>query len=104
MASRSLTSLRIWLQSTSLLAVVAGYSALFAFGSSLAEAERLERHQQLVDQIRSGVNSGALALPLPPAFGVQAVLVPSGSPREITTFREQWFLLADKPQSIPFTG
>ena len=88
MASRSLPSLRIWLQSTSLLAVVAGYTALFAFGSSLAEAERLERHQRVVDQIRSGLNSGVLSLPLPPGFGVQAALVPSDSPRETTTFRK----------------
>ena len=88
MASRSLPSLRIWLQSTSLLAVVAGYTALFAFGSSLAEVERLERHQRLVDQIRSGLNSGVLSLPLPSGFGVQAVLVPSDSLRETTTFRQ----------------
>ena len=59
MALSSLPSLRVWLQSTSLLAVVAGYSALFVFGSSLAEAERLERHQRLVEQIRSGLSTGA---------------------------------------------
>nr|WP_284499947.1 HAMP domain-containing sensor histidine kinase [Synechococcus sp. MU1648] len=76
---RSLPSLRIWLQSTSLLAVVAGYSALLAFGSSLAGAERLERHQRLVEQIRSGLSTGAISLPLPQALGVQAALVPGES-------------------------
>ena len=75
MALRSFPSLRVWLQSTSLLAVVAGYTALLAFGSSLAESERLERHQRLVDQIRNGLSSGSLSLPLPRGFGVQAALV-----------------------------
>ena len=79
MAFRSLPSLRAWLQSTSLLAVVAGYASLFAFGTSLAEVERLERHQRLVDQIRHGLNTGAFLLPLPQGFGVQAVLVPGES-------------------------
>jgi len=59
--------------------VVAGYTALFAFGSSLADAERSERHQRLVDQIRNGLNTGSLSLPLPQGFGVQAALVPGES-------------------------
>ena len=75
MALRSLPSLRVWLQSTSLLAVVAGYVVLFAFGSSLAQAERLERHQRLVAQIRSGLLNGSLSLPLSPGLGVEASLV-----------------------------
>jgi signal transduction histidine kinase len=74
-ALRSLPSLRVWLQSTSLLAVVAGYTALFAFGLSLAEAERLKRHQRLVEQIRNGLSTGELSLPLPQGFGINAVLV-----------------------------
>ena len=61
------------------MAVVAGYTALFAFGSSLAEAERSERHQRLVEQIRNGLNTGELSLPLPQGLGVQAALVPSES-------------------------
>jgi signal transduction histidine kinase len=74
-ALRSLPSLRVWLQSTSLLVVVAGYTALFAFGLSLAEAERLKRHQRLVEQIRNGLSTGELSLPLPQGFGINAVLV-----------------------------
>ena len=81
MALRSLPSLRIWLQSTSLLAVVAGYSALFAFGTSLVDAERLEQHQHLVNQIRHGLSTGSLALPLPQGLGVQAALL-SGDSRD----------------------
>ena len=87
MALRSLPSLRVWLQSTSLLAVVAGYSALFAFGNSLAEAERLERHQRLVAQIRNGLITGSLSLPLPQGFGVQATLVPGESRDASPTLR-----------------
>ena len=75
MALRSLPSLQVWLQSTSLLVVVAGYTALFAFGSALANVERSERHQRLVNQIRNGLSTGALSLPLPQGFGVQAALV-----------------------------
>ena len=87
MALRSLPSLRVWLQSTSLLAVVAGYSALFAFGSSLADAERSERHQRLVNQIRNGLSTGELSLPLPRGFGVQVALVPGASRDESLTLR-----------------
>ena len=87
MALRSLPSLRVWLQSTSLLAVVAGYTALFAFGSSLATAERLDRHQRLVKQIRTGLNTGALSLPLPKGFGVQADQVNADSRDESPTLR-----------------
>ena len=86
MAFRSLPSLRLWLQSTSLLAVVAGYTALFAFGSFLAMAERLERHQRLVDQIRTGITTEVLSLPLPEGFGLQAVLV-EDTPPEPPTLR-----------------
>ena len=87
MALRSLPSLRVWLQSTSLLAVVAGYAALFAFGSFLADAERSDRHQRLVDQIRRDLGTGALSLPLPHAFGVQAALVPDDVPDQSPTLR-----------------
>ena len=87
MGLRPLPSLRVWLQSTSLLAVVAGYTALFAFGSFLANAERLERHQRLVDQIRNGLSTGELSLPLPQGFGVQAALAPADSRNESPTLR-----------------
>jgi signal transduction histidine kinase len=69
------------------LAVVAGYTALFAFGSFLANAERLERHQRLVDQIRNGLSTGELSLPLPQGFGVQAALAPADSRNESPTLR-----------------
>ena len=69
------------------MAVVAGYTALFAFGSSLATAERLERHQRLVDQIRTGITTEDLSLPLPAGFGIQAVLVADANRPEPPTLR-----------------
>ena len=87
MALCSLPSLRVWLQSTSLLAVVAGHTALFAFGSALADAERSERHHRLVEEIRIGLNTGALSLPLSQGFGVQATLVPGESRDAAPTLR-----------------
>ena len=68
--------MRVWLQSTSLLAVVAGYTLLFAL-VRFGEAERLDRHQRLVDQMLNGLRTGAATLAaLPPGFGVQASVVP----------------------------
>ena len=61
--------------------MVAGYSALFVFGSSLAEAERLERHQRLVEQIRSGLSTGALSLP-PPMYSMHCIVAPNSFPAE----------------------
>tara|TARA_B100000674_G_scaffold450769_1_gene420941 strand:+ start:50 stop:1285 length:1236 start_codon:yes stop_codon:yes gene_type:complete len=69
------------------MAVVAGYTALFAFGSSLADAERSERHQRLVSQIRNGLSAGELTLPLPQGFGLQAALVTGDSRDASPTLR-----------------
>jgi len=69
------------LQSTSLLAVVAGYSCLFAFSSVLAETDRLERHQRLVSRISQDVQSGSIQLPLPSGFGVKAVWLAQAEPQ-----------------------
>ena len=74
MASRSLPSLRLWLQSSSLLAVLAGYSLLFAVGRGIAEADRLNRHQQLAATLSRELESGQLSLPLPSGLGVEARL------------------------------
>ena len=63
------------MQSTSLLAVVAGYSFLFAISSGLAEGQRLDRHQQLIASISQGLQSQSLQLPLPSGFGVEALWV-----------------------------
>ena len=105
MALRSLPSLRVWLQSTSLLAVVAGYTALFAFGSFLADAERFERHQRLVNQIRNGLATGELLLPLPRGFGVQVALLPADSRDESPRLRlvdgSYWLTSRSRLSSLP---
>ena len=104
MALRSLPSLRVWLQSTSLLAVVAGYIALLAFGSSMAEVERLQRHQRLAGQIRAGLIGGTLSLPLPPGFDVEADLLPAGSVEPASSLRQigdaSW-LVSRRPLLLP---
>ena len=79
------------------MAVVAGYTALFAFGSSLATAERLVRHQRLVDQIRTGITTEALSLPLPEGFGLQAALVDDTRPEPPTLrFDDGAYLLTSR--------
>ena len=44
-------SLRVWLQSTSLLAVLAGYTLLLVLNQALAELQRVRSHQDLVSQL-----------------------------------------------------
>ena len=52
-ALRYLPSLRVWLQSTSLLVVVAGYSLVYAVGRQVFKSEYLEGHRVLVSDISS---------------------------------------------------
>ncbi len=48
---RPLPSLRVWLQSTSLLAVLAGYTLLLVLNQALADLQRVRSHQDLVSQL-----------------------------------------------------
>ena len=66
--------------------MVAGYSLLFAVSRGFVEAERLDRHQQLVVSLADGLGDGQVTLPLPPGLGVEA----------------QWIQtrLVDPPQTI----
>ena len=70
---RSLPSLRLWLQSTTLLAVIAGYALLLGVNRSLNQAQRLDDHLQLVEALlrdrRTIISSFSLAI-LGPAFFV----------------------------------
>ena len=50
-----LPSLRLWLQSTSLLAVLAGYALLLVLNQSLSQASRDRVHKDLVNQIGSSL-------------------------------------------------
>ena len=58
---RPLPSLRLWLQSTILLAVIAGYCLLFAVQSSFAQRERRLLHRQLVTAL---IESASLSAPV----------------------------------------
>jgi two-component system, OmpR family, sensor kinase len=51
-----LPSLRLWLQSTSLLAVLAGYTLLLVLNQALAGLQRVRSHQDLVGQLTARVS------------------------------------------------
>ena len=51
---------------------MAGYSLLFTVSRGIAEADRLDRHQQLVATLSRELESGQLRLPLPSGLGVEA--------------------------------
>jgi len=51
-----LPSLRVWLQSTSLLAVLAGYTLLLVLNQVLAGLQRVRSHQDLVSQLTARVS------------------------------------------------
>jgi two-component system OmpR family sensor kinase len=80
-----ISPLRLWLQSTSLLAVLAGYSLLLLFNQQLAGLQRQAAHSQLVEQLEAELQSRARSreqlLPLLDATllpGLQLQLLPPG--------------------------
>ena len=75
---RSLPSLRLWLQSTTLLAVIAGYALLLGVNRSLNQAQRLDDHRQLVEALRSSPSALDQAQRADAAFGLIAELEPLG--------------------------
>ena len=56
-----LRSLRLWLQSSTLIAVLAGYGLLLAAGAVLMELERRQGHSALVDTLASSLETGSAA-------------------------------------------
>ena len=76
---RSLPSLRLWLQSTSLLAVIAGYALLLGVNRSVNQAQRLEDHRQLVEDLRSSASALEQVQQADAAFGLIAELEPAGA-------------------------
>ena len=76
---RSLPSLRLWLQSTTLLAVIAGYALLLGVNRSLNQAQRLEDHRQLVEALRYSPSALEQAQQADAAFGLITLLEPSGA-------------------------
>jgi len=53
--TRPAASLRLWLQSTTILAVLAGYTVLVVLTLSLNRIERRQAHQQLIDRISTAL-------------------------------------------------
>ena len=48
---RHIASLRVWLQSTSLLVVVAGYASIFIVGRSVLRSEFIYHHKDVVSSL-----------------------------------------------------
>ena len=88
--------MRIWLQSTSLLAVVAGYSLLLLIGSAFRQVDRERDHQQLVDAISEQLRVRPGPAPIEQALGVEVTLLPAGQPQlpQLTNGRagQQWMV------------
>ena len=76
---RSLPSLRLWLQSTSLLAVIAGYALLLGVNRSVNQAQRLEDHRQLVEDLRSSAFALEQVQQADAAFGLIVELESAGA-------------------------
>ena len=96
MKQQSLPSLRVWLQSTALLTVVAGYALLLVLSSAFADLQRRERHLRLVQALAPQVQAGRLdSVPLS-SFGLKVTLLPYGPaerPRLQTDVSgERWFV------------
>lgn len=76
-------SLRMTLQSSTLIAVLAGYGLLIAVGGILAALERRQAHEQLVQALVDGLASGSdgdVELWRNEPFGLTAWLEPGTSP------------------------
>ena len=78
MASPRTISLRRGLQSTALLAVLAGYALLVVVNQSLSSLQRRQAHHQLVSQLQSSLASRS-ELQGVPALGLELELLPIAS-------------------------
>ena len=80
-----ISPLRLWLQSTSLLAVLAGYSLLLLFNQNLSGLQRRTAHWQLVDEVAADIVTRARSRPQLEALldgaqlpGLELELLPPG--------------------------
>ena len=74
----SLPSLRLWLLSTSVLTVIAGYSLLLGINRFLAPAQRQIAHEELVRSLVIDHRIFGSSSPFFPPLGVELLLLPSG--------------------------
>ena len=80
--------MRLWLQSTTLLAVIAGYALLLGVNRSLNQAQRLDDHRQLVETLRTSGSALEQAQQADAAFGLVAQLVPAGAEQAPLQFQQ----------------
>jgi len=92
-------SLRLWLQSSSLIAVLAGYGMLLGVGSWITQLDRLQSHQQLVLAISrelAGRRAADYSLRVLPVLGVTVMLEspprPAHPPRILRRGESLWFM------------
>ena len=71
-------SLRLWLQSTALLTVVAGYALLLALNGALADFQRRQQHQRLFESVALQAREAQVDPASLLRFGLRAYLLSSG--------------------------
>ena len=106
-----ISPLRIWLQSTSLLAVIAGYSLLLLFNQQIAFQQRTAAHLQLAEQLVAELGSRAsersqlqplLNAALLPGLRLQLMLVPlqAASTAALQSRGGQEWLVSRQPLAV----
>ena len=76
------------MQSTTLLAVIAGSALLLGVNRSLNQAQRLDAHRQLVETLRTPGSALDQAQQSDAAFGLVAQLVPAGAEQAPLQFQQ----------------
>lgn len=91
-----LPPLRVWLQSSSLLAVLAGYGLLLLFNQQLSDFQRRAMHRQLVAELAAEIQREPNTLRSPMLPGVRLQVTPSqaGQPQP----DREWGLQANGQQ------
>ena len=100
-----LPSLRLWIQSTSLLVFFAGFVLFFVTSFSVLGSEHYKSHEFLILRIRQGLRRGDLKLPLNSPLGFRAELVEGGQgfePIIINDSERRYWLQSSSP--LPQVG
>ena len=95
--------MRLWLQSTALLTVVAGYVLLLALNGALADLQRRQQHQRLVDYFAVQAKKAKVDTPSLFDFGLKAYVLsygPALKPRLETGSNGTQWLVSRSPYQI----
>ena len=96
MNHQSLPSLRVWLQSTAVLTVIAGYTVLLVINGALSDLQRRDQHQRLVQALTRQASSDQLDPAPLRSLGMKASLLTAGPAVEPTLQNdpsgEQWLV------------